>query len=184
MAIDKIKNKSVLLVLFIGFALNAFAQKGNTHFSLGVEAGPSLNWQSMGFPLQIAIPFKAYLGTGQRGQVILRSGWHHFPNLARDLDQDVESLTRTAVPLAFGYRHNFNSWYLEGSFGVAYDIIITRYKDPFEEPEGDISLEPHFSVEIGKSYPRLDMGLAFYNHGNAPFNIVFIGLKSLYRIKW
>ncbi|WP_291788020.1 hypothetical protein [Cecembia sp.] len=78
MDIEKIKNITVLLVLFLGFALNAFAQKGNSHLSLGVEAGPSLNWQSMGFPLQIAIPFKAYLGTGQRGKLMLRSGWHHL----------------------------------------------------------------------------------------------------------
>ncbi|MGY6742050.1 MAG: hypothetical protein ACXIUQ_04870 [Cecembia sp.] len=182
MDIEKIKTISVSLIVFLAFALNTFAQKGNSHLSVGIEVGPTINWQSTGFPLQIAVPFKAYLGTGKHGQLMLRSGWHHFPSLARELDPDIQSLTRTAVPLAFGYRHNFNGWYLEGSFGVAYDIIITRYQDPFEEPEGDVSMEPHIALEIGKRFPKYDIGMAVYNHGNSPFNIVFIGLKSLYRI--
>jgi hypothetical protein len=159
-----------------------YAQKGNNNISLGLEVGPTINWQRSGFPLQLGVPMKAYLGTGKKGQLMLRSGWHYFPNLSRQLDIDIESLTRTAVPLAFGYRHNAGNWYAEGSLGVAYDVILTSYKDPLLKLEEDISMEPHLAIEVGRSFTRYDLGIAVYNHGTAPFNILFIGLKSMYRI--
>lgn len=181
-------NKFLFLLIFLFFTLaftsSVFAQKGNSHISIGIEVGPSLNWQAADFPIQIGIPFKAYLGTGKNGQMMLRTGWHHFPNLARQIDPDVESLTRTAVPVALGYRHNIKKWYIEGSFGVAYDVILIRYKDSLKEPEGLVSMEPHYGLELGRRYNNIDIGLAIYNHGNIPFNIVFLGFKSVYKIRW
>ena len=175
--------KTLILLLFSMSHL-AYAQKGNSHLSVGLELGPTLNWQSGDFPLQVGMPLKAYFGTGKRGQFLLRTGWHHFPNLSRQLDPDINSLTRTAVPLGFGYRHHFPKWYIEGSLGIAYDVILISYLDPLEEPEGFPSIEPHYSLEVGRSQGRFDLGVSFYNHGTAPFNMTFIGVKSLYRIHW
>lgn len=182
MGTDKYRISSILLFLLLAFSTNVLAQRGNNHISVGVEAGPAINWQRSGFPFQLGVPVKAYLGTGNKGQLMLRSGWHHFPNLSRQIDIDIESLTRTAVPFAFGYRHNYGDWYLEGSLGLAYDAIITTYKDPFIGREGDITLELHQGIEFGKRFSRYDIGMSIYNQGNAPFNILFVGFKSMYRI--
>jgi hypothetical protein len=171
----------ITLILLTG-SFHLLAQKGNSHFSFGAEFGPAINWQRSGFPFQVGVPVKAYLGTGKKGQLMLRSGLHHFPNLSKKMDLDIESLTRTAIPLAFGYRHNTGDWYVEGSFGLAYDAIITTYKDPLIGREEDITLELQQGIEFGKRFSRFDIGMSIYNQGSAPFNILFVGFKIMYRL--
>lgn len=174
---------SCLILIFLGCTpIKTVAQKHNNHLSIGLDIGPTVNWQRSGFPMHFGTPIKGYVGIRKNGQLMVRSGFHYFPNLSNQIDFGIESLTRTAVPLVFGYRINSKDWYFEGGLGVAYDVILTTYKDPLIGREGDITMEVHQGIEFGKTFSKYEVGLAIYNQGSAPFNILFVGIKTMYRL--
>ena len=97
---------------------------------------------------------------------------------------DVKRSYITIVPLAIGYRKNFNGWYAEGSVGAALNLGTTVFTDSSIENWKATYREINYGIEVGKQIGDFDIGLAVYNTGPIPYHILYAGIKGSYRIKW
>ncbi|MBT0811857.1 hypothetical protein KIH41_11270 [Litoribacter ruber] len=176
-----LKSSTALLFLFL---LNGplLAQKGNSHIAIGLEAGPSLGFGSEDFPYQLGIPVKAYLGTGQHGQWMFRTGGHLFPVSSQNLHESIRRAYRYIVPIALGYRYNLENWYAEGSLGVGLNTFVQVPTDAQFQRQSWINRELNYGLELGCQMERFDLGVSLNNNGPIPHNTMFLGLKAMYKI--
>ena len=86
--------------------------------------------------------------------------------------------------MAIGYRKNIQNWYIEGSLGAALNMGTVVFNDSSIESWTVTYREINYGLEIGRQIGDWDVGLAAYNTGPIPFNIVYMGIKTSYRVKW
>jgi hypothetical protein len=190
------KNKLFLLVvmsfLIIVYHLQAqTSQTGNplekngfNYISLGLEIGPTLNRYSQSTPVHFGLPVKVYLGRQKKGRFIVRTGLHYFPAPEKDLSPELKSAHYLIIPLAIGYRRNVKDWYIEGSIGGASTRFRRTYTDNVFPPTKINYREINYGLEVGKQLGDLDVGIVAYNTGPIPLNILCLGIKGSYRMKW
>jgi hypothetical protein len=164
--------------------VNPLHANGFNYVSLGLEAGPTLNNYSSSSPIHYGLPVKVYLGRQKKGRFILRTGVHYFPVPSSNLFAGTRSIHSTIVPLAIGYRRNINDWYIEGSIGAAANMFTRKYNDPTISTTKITYREINYGFEIGRQLGDFDIGLAVYNTGPIPFNMLYAGFKGSYRLKW
>ena len=163
---------------------NPMHGNGFNYISFGAEVGPTLSLTKLTLPLHFALPVKVYLGRQKKGRFIIRTGIHYFPSPTINRSVDVESFYKTIIPLAIGYRKNIQNWYIEGSVGAAVNTNTTVFKDRSINNWTVTYREINYGLEVGRQIGDWDVGLAAYNTGPIPFNIVYTGVKASYRIKW
>jgi hypothetical protein len=163
---------------------NPIHASGFNYISFGAEVGPTLNRAGQTYPIHFAIPVKVYLGREKKGRFIVRTGLHYFPSNFPDKFVDVKRSYKTIIPLAIGYRKNIQNWYIEGSLGAALNTSTTDFKDPSIESWKVTYREINYGLEVGRQIGDFDIGLAVYNTGPIPFNMLYAGFKGSYRIKW
>jgi len=163
---------------------NPLEKNGFNYFSLGFEIGPTLNRFSQSTPVHFGLPLKVYLGRQKKGRFIVRTGLHYFPAPEKNLSPELNSAHYLIIPLAIGYRRNINDWYIEGSIGGASTRFRRTYTDNVFSPTRINYQEINYGIEVGKQLGDLDVGLAAYNTGPIPLNILFLGIKASYRLKW
>jgi hypothetical protein len=110
--------KKTFFVVLAGilFSSTSFAQKGDITFGgggdLGFPTGEFGNYFKAGF----GVYGKTMLGVGKAGHVTFTSGYSGFKLKTGLSDQ---STTVNIVPFLFGYRHNFNSFFVEPQVGYS-----------------------------------------------------------------
>lgn len=166
------------------YKTNPMHGNGLNYVSFGLEIGPTLSRSSQVYPLHFALPVKVYLGRQKKGRFLVRTGFHYFPSTKESSWADVKRSYITIIPLAIGYRKNFNDWYVEGSVGAALNKGTTVFKDSSIENWSLTYQEINYGIEVGKQIGDFDIGLAVYNTGPIPFHILYAGIKGSYRIKW
>ncbi len=163
---------------------NPLHANGFNYISLGLEIGTTLNWFASGYPVHYGLPFKIYLGRQKKGRFILRSGIHYFPIPSKNFPPNIRNINTTIIPLAIGYRGNIHNWYIEGSAGAAANMFTRKYSDSGVSPSKITYWEINYGIEVGRQLGDFDIGLAVYNTGPIPFNMLYTGFKGSYRIKW
>jgi len=175
-----------LILLFSGLTFSdIFAQRGNNHIAIGAEWGPVVTNYWNGYKTQVGLPIKAYYGTGNNGQWMIRSGVHNMRIPSGDLVQPDQRVTGYTVPLAFGYRQNIKNWYLEGSFGMAWERQILDFGSPDLGVDTSTRYPINFGAEVGYQINNFDLGLSLQNNlirdrDETEF-MVLVGLKAMYR---
>ena len=182
MSIDWLLKSGLPLALLFLLYNPLIAQQGNNHFAIGLEAGPSLGFGSEEFPYQLGIPVKVYLGTGQYGQWMFRTGGHLFPVSSQNLHESIRRAYRYIVPLALGYRRNLGDWYAEGSLGVGFNTFVQVPTDAQFQRQAWTSRDLNYGIEFGYQIERFDLGVSLNNNGPVPFNTLFVGLRGMYKI--
>ncbi|MBY5949420.1 hypothetical protein KUV23_00465 [Algoriphagus marincola] len=163
---------------------NPLEKNGLNYIGLGLEVGPTLNQYSRSTPIHFGLPVKVYLGRQKKGRFIMRTGLHFFPSPKRNLVPEVRSAHYLIIPLAIGYRRNIQDWYIEGSIGAASTQFRRFYTDDAFSPTKINYREINYGLEVGKQLDNLDVGIAAYNTGPFPLNILCLGIKASYRLKW
>jgi|GEM_PF-1447578 len=163
---------------------NPLAANGFNYVSLGLEIGSPLNRIRSFYPVHFSLPVKVYLGRKKQGRLIFRGGIHYFPAPSLRNFNGVKRAYQTIIPLAIGYRRNFDDWYVEGSAGPALTTSTSIFQDPSLSNSRTVFREINYGIEIGKQLGDIDVGVAIYNTGPIPFHILFAGVKTSYRIKW
>lgn len=161
---------------------NPMQGNGFNYISFGAEIGPTLNRHSN--LVHIALPVKVYLGRQKKGRFLIRTGIHYFFSTSPSIFIDVDRSYQTIIPIAIGYRKNLKNWYIEGSLGAAINTSTTVFKDRSIENWTSTYREINYGLEVGRQLGNFDVGVAVYNTGPIPFNSVYMGIKTSYRIKW
>jgi hypothetical protein len=130
------------------------------------------------------VPVKAYLGTGQHGQWMLRTGGHLFPLPSRNLHESSRRINRYIVPLAIGYRRNLDNWYAEGSLGIGWNSLVNVPTDAAFQRQTWTSREINYGLEFGYQLESFDLGVSLNNNGPIPHNTLFLGLRAMYKVGW
>lgn len=111
---------------------------------------------------------------------MLRSGIHSFH--ASNLYEAWESINMYMIPVALGYRQNFNKFYIEPSIGAARSMhthVLANPRETYRSSETEI----HYGLEFGYQIKRFDIGFSVNNTGPIPYNLFFSGFKALYKFE-
>lgn len=163
---------------------NPMHGNGFNYISFGFEIGPTLSGSSQTYPIHLALPIKVYLGRQKKGRFLIRTGLHYFPAPSERLSPDVKSAYLSIIPLAIGYRKNIQNWYIEGSLGAALNMGTVVFNDSSIESWKVTYREINYGLEVGRQIGDWDVGVVAYNTGPIPANIVYMGIKTSYRVKW
>lgn len=163
---------------------NPFEKNGFNYIGLGLEIGSTLNQFSRSTPVHFGLPVKMYLGRQKKGRFLVRTGMHFFPAPKRNLVPEVRSAHYLIIPLAIGYRRNIQDWYIEGSIGAASTQFRRFYTDDAFSTTKINYREINYGLEVGRQIGDFDVGFTAYNTGPIPLNILCLGIKTSYRIKW
>ncbi|HSJ67211.1 MAG TPA: hypothetical protein VK921_06040 [Anditalea sp.] len=179
----------ILFFIFLLTGLSCFdlfAQRGNDQIVIGGELGPVISDRFHGYKYHIGIPVKAYFGTRKHGQLMFRTGVHHLWVPQNRLFEPTKSVNAYLVPLALGYRRNFNNWYVEGSVGTAWERSFSNTGNPFV---GTVSFDDYhlnYGFEFGRQLGDFDIGLSIQNNTiighHGLIHTGMIGLKTMYKI--
>lgn len=163
---------------------NPMHGNGFNYISFGAEIGPTLSGSRQIYPLHLALPVKIYLGRQKKGKFIVRTGIHYLPAPSERLSPVIKRAFLTNIPLAIGYRKNLQNWYIEGSLGAVLNSGTIVLNDASRKNHTDTYREINYGLEVGRQIGDFDIGLAAYNTGPIPINLVYMGFKTSYRIKW
>lgn len=162
------------------------AQRGNNQIAIGAELGPVVTNSWNDYRYQAGLPIKAYLGTGNNGQWMLRSGIHYLWLPSEELVRPLQGMTGYIVPLAFGYRRNINNWYAEGSIGMAWERNVLDYGSHYFGVVSSSQYPINFGVEVGYQINNFDIGLSLQNNLQGDRDrtnfMVLVGFKTMYKI--
>ena len=119
------KNYLVLLATIL-ISASSFAQKGTSY--IGVGGDLSLPTGDFGdyFKTGVGGYVKAMFGVGTTGQVTLTTGYTSFKEAG---DWEDFTAVQGVAPILFGYRHNFNGFFVEPQIGYG----IYNYKETSAE---------------------------------------------------
>ena len=121
--------KKTFFIVLAGILLSvgAYAQKGDLTFGGGADvsfpSGDFGNYFKPGF----GVYGKTMLGVGKAGHVTFTTGYSSFK--LRDGLADVTTIFNQ-VPVLLGYRHNFNSFFVEPQLGYSFvGVKMTSEED-------------------------------------------------------
>src|SRR5262245_8791651 len=120
------KNYLVLLATIL-ITAGAFAQKGKNYLGGGLDLLLPTGDFGSEYKTGVGGYVKAMLGVGTSGAVTFTTGYSSFK--AGGDSWDDLSVTQGVAPLLFGYRHNFNKFFIEPQIGYG----IYNFKENTEE---------------------------------------------------
>ncbi len=168
-------------IYFIVFAIIAFStggvpQKGNN----SIGAGGELNFPTGDFGDRFKTGFGLYakglFGIGKAGQVTITTGYSGFKERGT---WDDYSATVNIIPLFIGYRHYFNSLFIEPQLGYAvYGSKYTSFEDGSRtESDGAINAAANIGYLFSK---QLEISARYQTGGKQGWNVNMFGLRAGY----
>ena len=170
--------KKIYMVLLAAILLNAssFAQKGKNQLGFGADL--SLPTSDFGnyFKTGAGGYVKGMLGVGKAGQVTVTTGYSSFKEAG---DWEDFTTTVTIVPLLFGYRHNFNGFFVEPQLGYGiYGAKVTDFQEGFYTESGGA-----FTWAAGVGYifnNQVEVSARYQSGGQQGTNFNLFGLRLGY----
>jgi hypothetical protein len=170
--------KKICVVLLVSnlIAMTSFAQKSKNFIGVGADLSLPAGVFGDDFKRGVGAYVKAMLGVGQSGAVTFTTGYSGFKEIA-DFNDDV-STTATIVPLLFGYRHNFNGFFVEPQIG--YGLYPYKYDSEdgfYTETVGTFT----WAAGVGYVFPnKIEVSARYQTANRAGFNVGVFGLRLGY----
>jgi len=166
----------MVLLATILISVSSFGQKGKNY--LGVGGDLSLPTSDFGnyFKTGTGGYVKGMFGVGKAGQVTLTTGYSGFKGAG-----DFEGVTSTqgVVPMLIGYRHNFNSFFVEPQIGYG----IYPYKENSQENGFISETGSAFTWAAGIGYVfnnKIEVSARYQTGGSEGVNVGMFGLRLGY----
>src|SRR5690554_4511688 len=106
------KKQLTLLVLLTAFIFSAQAQQGEIKIGVGADLGlPIGNW-SNGYGVGLGVSGKGYYGLNDAADITFTTGFMRFGG------KDNNDFSTTLIPFLGGYKHKFESLYVEPQLGL------------------------------------------------------------------
>jgi hypothetical protein len=167
--------KKIYMALLAAILVNAssFAQKGKTQLGFGAICITT----SFGEYLQgMGGYVKGMFGVGKSGMVTVTSGYSSFKEAG---DYEDFTTTVTIVPLLFGYRHNFNGFFVEPQLGYGiYGVKVNSFDEGFDSESGGA-----FTWAAGVGYVfanQIEVSARYQTGGQQGTNFSLFGLRLGY----
>ena len=165
----------VVLALFL-FAVAGFAQKGKNAIGAGADlsfpTGDFGDYFKTGFGVYV----KGMLGIGKAGQVTLTSGYSGFRERGSWTDY---STTVNIIPLFLGYRHYFNSIFIEPQLGYA--IYGSKYISEEDGTSTETDGALNAAATIGYVFNKqVEISARYQTGGKEGWNVNLFGLRVGY----
>ena len=166
----------MVLLATILITVSSFGQKGKNY--LGVGGDLSLPTSDFGtyFKTGMGGYVKAILGVGKSGAVTFTTGYSSFKE-AGDWTDFIG--TQAVVPLLIGYRHNFNSFFVEPQIGYG----IYPYKETSQENGFSSETGSAFTWAAGIGYVfnnKIEVSARYQTGGSQGVNVGMFGLRVGY----
>jgi hypothetical protein len=170
------KKICVALVVANLIAAAGFAQKGKNFIGAGADLSLPAGVFGDDFKRGVGAYVKAMLGVGQSGAVTFTTGYSGFKEIA-DFNDDVAT-TATIIPLLFGYRHNFNGFFVEPQIGYGlYPYKYDSWDGFYSETEGTFT----WAAGVGYVFNnKIEVSARYQTANRAGFNVSVIGLRLGY----
>ena len=156
------------------FYATSFGQKGSNYIGAGADVAiPTGDFGSM-FKPGIGMYVKALLGVGKSGQVTFTSGYSGFKAVG---DFPVKT---GIVPLLFGYRANFNGFFIEPQLGYSINNAKLEGFDG-EAPETTQGGSVMWAAGAGYVFNnKIEVGARYESASNNGTTIGLFGLRLGY----
>ena len=164
------------LLAAILFNVSSFAQKGKTQLGFGTDLSLPTSDFGTYFKTGVGGYVKGMFGVGKSGQVTVTSGYSSFKEAG---DWEDFTTTVTIVPLLFGYRHNFNSFFVEPQLGYGiYGAKVNAFEEGFTSESGGA-----FTWAAGVGYVfanQIEVSARYQTGGQQGVNFSLFGLRLGY----
>ena len=165
-----------MIIAAVLFSAAAFAQKGNNAIGAGGDIGFPTGDFGDYFKPGFGFYVKGMFGVGKAGQVTLTSGYSAFKEKDGWTDY---ATTVNVIPLFIGYRHHFNSVFIEPQLGYA--VYGSKYVcwDDDTDTESDGALNAALSV--GYVFQKgVEISARYQTGGKNGWNVNLFGLRIGY----
>jgi hypothetical protein len=160
--INEFMKRSLLLAASaLVISIAAFAQKGNNQVGIGAELDVPLGSFGDAYKTGFGGTIKGLYGIGEAGQLTFTTGYSSFKGKSETaFGYSYEGQTFTMVPLLAGYRHHFNSFYLEGQLGAT--VNGTKANGTKVESMTKFA----FAANLGYEIKGLDISVRYHTEGD------------------
>jgi Outer membrane protein beta-barrel domain len=170
------KRAYIVILVTLLFSMGSFAQKGNNAIGVGGDMGFPVGDFGDNFKAGFGIYAKAMLGVGNAGQVTFTSGYSGFKEKGSFVDY---TSTVNIIPLFVGYRHYFNSVFVEPQLGYA--VYGSKYLTPddgsYTESDGAFNA----AATIGYVFDKgIELSARYQTGGKQGWNVNLFGLRLGY----
>ena len=170
--------KSIYLFILAAMLISVagHSQKGNNAIGAGADLGFPMGDFGDHFKTGFGVYAKGLFGVGKAGQVTLTSGYSSFKE--RGTWDDYNS-TVNIIPLFIGYRHHFNSLFIEPQLGYAiYGSKFTTFDEgSWTESDGAFNA----AATIGYVFnQQLEISARYQTGGKQGWNVNLFGLRVGY----
>jgi len=167
--------RAYIVITAVLFSVSSFAQKGNNAIGVGGDIGFPTGDFGDYFKPGFGVYVKGMLGVGKAGQVTLTSGYSGFKEKGGWTDF---STTVNLVPLFLGYRHYFNSVFIEPQLGYAiYGSKYTSWDDTDTESDGALNA----ALSVGYVFTKgVEISARYQTGGKEGWNVNLFGLRVGY----
>ena len=166
----------MVLLATILISASSFGQKGTSY--IGVGGDLSLPTGDFGdyFKTGVGGYVKAMFGVGTAGQVTLTTGYTSFKEAG---DWEDFTAVQGVAPILFGYRHNFNGFFVEPQIGFG----MYNYKETstewgyYKESGGGFTWAASVGYVFNKKF---EVSARYQTGGNEGSSVSFFGLRVGY----
>ena len=166
----------MVLLATILITAGSFAQKGKNYLGVGGDISLPTGDFSNYFKTGVGGYVKAMLGVGNSGAVTFTTGYTAFKGAG---DFEDATSTQAVVPLLIGYRHNFNSFFVEPQIGYGiYPYKENSFEDGFISETGSA-----FTWAAGFGYVfnnKIEVSARYQTGGSQGVNLGMFGLRVGY----
>ena len=152
------------------------AQKGNNQIGGGADLGFPTGDFGDNFKMGLGVYVKGMFGVGKAGQVTLTSGYSAFKEKGTWNDY---TTTVNVIPLFIGYRHYFNSVFVEPQLGYA--VYGSKYLTPddgsYTESDGALNAAASIGYVFNKG---VEISARYQTGGKDGWNVNIFGLRIGY----
>jgi len=170
--------KRVYFAVFaiILFSAAGLAQKGNNAIGAGGDLSFPIGDFGDHFKTGFGVYVKGMFGVGKAGQVTLTSGYSGFKERGT---WDDYTATVNIIPLFLGYRHYFNSLFVEPQLGYAvYGSKYSTFEDgSWTESDGAFNAAATIGYLFSK---QLEVSARYQTGGKQGWNVNLFGLRAGY----
>ena len=158
------------------FSSVSFAQKGNNQIGAGGDLSFPVGDFGDHFKTGFGVYVKGMLGVGKAGQVTLTTGYSGFKERGSWTDY---TSTVNIIPLFLGYRHYFNSLFVEPQLGYA--MYGSKYVSPddgsWTESDGALNVAACIGYIFDK---QVEVSARYQTGGKDGWNVNVFGLRVGY----
>ena len=170
------RKNSVVLLATILISAGSFAQQGKNFLGGGLDLSLPTGDFGTYFKTGIGGYVKGMLGVGKSGAVTFTTGYTSFKEAG---DWEDFTATQGVAPLLFGYRHNFNGFFVEPQIGYG----IYNYKETSAENGFYTESGGAFTWAAGVGYVfnnKVEVSARYQTGGSEGSSVSMFGLRAGY----